>query len=168
MTPEMANFVGNVHGGQVLLICDNIAYACASRFAGNVSVTAAIDRVDFLEPVHVGDLLHVVARVTYAGRTSMDVAVDVWSENFISGVTRHTTAATFTFVALKDGKPTPVPQLVPRTHADKVRWLQAKRRRELAAQYREDVKSLASHYNASDEADLDALIQAELQGRGTG
>src|SRR2546426_8982223 len=70
MTPEFANFFGNVHGGSLLRLVDNLAYVCAARYAGTVCTTAAVDRVDFFEPIHVGELLNLTARIAYVGRTS--------------------------------------------------------------------------------------------------
>lgn len=166
MTPDMANFVGNVHGGHVMMLCDNTAYACASRFAGTAAVTASVDRVDFLAPVHVGELLHIVARVVYVGRTSLELEVTVHAENFVDRVTRHTTSCYFTFVALRDGKPAPVPRLVPRSHGDKVRYLQAKLRREMAASYRTETKGAVSRWDGLTEEDLDALIERDQDERG--
>lgn len=158
MTPDMANFVGNVHGGYVLLFCDNIAYACASRYAGTATVTAAIDRVDFLQPVHVGELLHVIARVVFVGRTSLDLEVSVYSENFATGETRHTTSCYFTMVALRDGKPTEVPRLRPRHHGDKVRYLGARLRRQMNTEYRNDTAGAGEGWSQMTDEQLDALI----------
>lgn len=158
MTPEWANFFGSVHGGQVLHLADNIAYVCAARFAGTVCVTAAVDRVDFYEPIHVGELLNLVARINYVGRSSMEVEIDVYAEDIPTGTVRHTTSCHLTMVALKDGKPTPVPRLVCRTREDKARYIQAKIRRELGLKYREERDRFLQQYETMDDAALDALI----------
>src|SRR2546429_243559 len=112
MTQEWANFFGNVHGGSVLRLVDNIAYVCAARYAGTVCVTAAVDRVDFHEPIHVGELLNVTARINYVGRSSLEVEIDVHAEDITTGATRHTNSCHLTMVALKDGKPAEVPRLI--------------------------------------------------------
>src|SRR5690242_3120086 len=115
MTPNMANLVGNVHGGHVTFLADNLAMVCASRYAGAPSTSAAVDRVDFCERVHIGGLLLLSARVAYVHHSSMEIDVDVRAENIVSGESRLTNTCRFTFVALKDGKATPVPRLVCRS-----------------------------------------------------
>lgn len=161
MTPEWANFFGNVHGGSVLRLVDNIAYVCAARYSGTVCVTAAVDRVDFHEPIHVGELLHVIARINYVGRTSMEVEIDVLAEVIATGEVRRTVSCHLTMVALKDGKPTPVPRLVCRTREDKARYIQAKMRREMGLRYREERDRFLAQFEEMDDAHLDALIAGE-------
>lgn len=95
-TPDMANFVGNVHGGRVVLLADNFAYVCASRYAGGNAVNAAMDRIDFFEPVHVGELLRLTVRVVYTGHTSMEIDVDVHAEEIHTGASRRTTTCHLT------------------------------------------------------------------------
>lgn len=157
-TPDMANFAGNVHGGRIVLMADNLAFVCASRYAGATCVNAAMDRIDFYEPVHVGELLHLSARVAYTGHTSMEIDVDVHAEEITTGVMRRTNTCHLTFVALKDGKATPVPRLVPRTREDKARYLRAKTRREIGTRYREEREGVAGRYDDLDDAALDAMI----------
>src|SRR5690242_9136188 len=101
MTLEWANFLGTVHGGQVLHLVDNIAYVCAARCAGTVCVTAAVDRVDFYQPIYVGELLNLVARINYAGRTSLEVEINVYAEDIQTGTVRHTNDCHITMVAIK-------------------------------------------------------------------
>ena len=158
MTPEWANFFGNVHGGHVLRLVDNIAYVCAARFAGTVCVTASVDRVDFHEPIYVGELVNVVARLNYVGRSSMEVEVDVFAEQITTGAVRHTNSCHLTMVSLVDGKPNPVPRLVCRTREDKARYIQAKMRRERGLRYREERDRFLEQFVAMDDAELDALI----------
>jgi acyl-CoA hydrolase len=159
MTPEYANFLGAVHGGHVLRLVDNIAYVCAARFAGNtVCVTAAVDRVDFYEPIRVGELLTLTARINYAGRTSLEVEVDVHAEDIPTGAIRHTNACHFTMVSLVDGKPHPVPKLVCRTREDKARYIQAKMRREMGLKYRKDRDAFLHQFDEMTDAEHDALI----------
>lgn len=158
MTPELANPIGNIHGGHVARLADNLGFVCASRFAGTPCVTASMDRVDYFEPVHIGEALNLEARVCYAGRTSLEIEVEAYCENLSTGERRHTTSCALTFVALKDGKPTPVPRLIPRSTQDKARYLRAKARREMGLRYREDRHGLAAQFDDLDDAQLDALI----------
>ena len=158
MTPELANIFGNIHGGHVMRFVDNIAFVCAARFAGTVCVTVAIDRMDFHEPVHVGELLHLVARVNYVGRTSLQVEVIVSAEDVTTGVARHTNTCQLTFVALKNGKPTPVPRLACRTRQDKIRYLRAKILHEMGLRYRDERGKVMNQFNRLDDKTLDRLI----------
>ena len=89
MTPDMANFSGNVHGGTILKLLDQVAYACASRYAQAYVVTLSVDRVVFREAIHVGELVTFSASVNYTGKTSMEVGIHVQTENIRDGVTRH-------------------------------------------------------------------------------
>ena len=161
MTPDLANFVGNVHGGHVIFQVDNLAFACASRYAGTGCTSAALDRVDFFEPVHIGELLHLTARVAYAGHTTMEIDVEVEAEEIVSGARRLTNTCHFTFVALRDGHAAPVPRLMPRTRADKARYLRASERRALGLRYREERAGTAARFDDLDEAALDELIAAD-------
>lgn len=132
MTPDMANFSGNVHGGTLLKCLDEVAYACASRYAGSYVVTLSVDQVIFRQPVHVGELVTFLASVNYTGSSSMEIGIKVVTENIRERSVRHTNSCFFTMVALgEDGKPTAVPQLHPETEQEKRRFEQAKRRREL-------------------------------------
>jgi acyl-CoA hydrolase len=132
MTPDMANFSGNVHGGTLLKLADQVAYACASRYAGTYVVTLSVDQVMFKQPIHVSDLVTFTASVNYVGRTSMEVGIKVTAENIRDRVCRHTNTCYFTMVAMDDErKPMAVPQVVPRTR-DEHRWFRgAQFRREL-------------------------------------
>ncbi|HZT40569.1 MAG TPA: acyl-CoA thioesterase [Chthonomonadaceae bacterium] len=162
MTLEWANFLGTVHGGQVLHLVDNIAYVCAARYAGNVCVTAAVDRVDFYEPIYVGELLNLVARINYAGRTSLEVEINVYAKNIQTGKVRHTNDCHLTMVAIQEGKPVPVPRLVCRTREDKARYIQAKMRREMGLRYREERDRFLEQFANMSDSELDTLI-AEQQ-----
>ena len=114
MTPDMANFSGNVHGGTILKLLDQVAYACAARYAGTYVVTLSVDQVTFLQPVHVGELLTLLASVNHTGRTSMEVGIKVVTENIQTGVVRHTNSCFFTMVAVDaGGRPVPVPHPSP-------------------------------------------------------
>lgn len=111
MTPDMANFSGNVHGGDILKLLDQVAYACASRYAGCYVVTLSVDQVLFKEPIRVGELVTFLASVNYVGKTSMEVGIKVVAEDIQNRSVRHTNSCYFTMVAFQDGKPCVVPPL---------------------------------------------------------
>lgn len=132
MTPDTANFSGNVHGGIILKLLDQVAYACASRYAGCYAVTLSVDQVTFRQPINVGELVTFLAKVNYTGRTSMEVGIRVETENIQRGELRHTNSCYFTMVAIgDDGKPKTLPQLTPTTEVGAQRFEAARRRREL-------------------------------------
>jgi len=131
MIPQDANPTGNVHGGVIMKLIDTAAAVVASRHARANTVTASIDRLDFLHPVFVGDLLFLKAGLNMAGRTSMEVGVRVEAENFITGEVRHTSSAYLTFVALdRDGRPQAVPPLILETEEEMRRNREAITRRD--------------------------------------
>ena len=132
MTQVDANLVGNVHGGVIMKEVDIAGGTAAARHAGRVCVTAAIDELSFLEPVHIGDILIVRARVNDVGRTSMEVGVRVEAEPWQGGARRHTTSAYLVFVCLDDdGKPVEVPPLIVETDDERRRQNQARIRRDV-------------------------------------
>ena len=100
MTPEKANFAGNIHGGHLLQLLDKVAYACAARYSGHYVVTLSVDQVIFKQPIHVGELVTCHANINYVGRTSMEVGIKVTAENLETGETRHTNSCYFNMVAL--------------------------------------------------------------------
>ncbi|TXD98346.1 acyl-CoA thioesterase [Psychrobacter frigidicola] len=122
MTPDMANFIGNVHGGDLLKMLDQVAYACASRYSGSYVVTLSVDQVMFREPIYVGELVTFAASVNYVGRTSMEIGIRVEAEDVRARTIRHTNSCYFTMVAIDDnGKPTPIPPLKIKTPMQKCR-----------------------------------------------
>ena len=132
MTPDMANFSGNVHGGTILKYLDQVAYACASRYAGQYVVTLSVDQVVFREPIHVGELVTFLAAVNYTGHTSMEIGIKVVTEDIRRKLVRHTNSCYFTMVAVDDnGAPTAVPPLAPRNLEERQRFEAARLRREL-------------------------------------
>nr|WP_299069059.1 acyl-CoA thioesterase [uncultured Allomuricauda sp.] len=113
MLPSHSNFGGKVHGGHILNLMDQIAFACASKHSQAYCVTASVNRVDFLNPIEVGELVTLKASINYTGRTSMVVGVRVESENITTGKTKHCNSSYFTMVA-KDtnGKNIVIPGLI--------------------------------------------------------
>ncbi|QOD12030.1 acyl-CoA thioesterase [Psychrobacter sp. 28M-43] len=132
MTPDMANFIGNVHGGDLLKMLDQVAYACASRYSGNYVVTLSVDQVMFREPIYVGELVTFAASVNYVGNTSMEVGIRVEAEDVRGRTVRHTNSCYFTMVAIDDnGKPTSAPPLDIKNKMQQCRADAAKERKKL-------------------------------------
>jgi acyl-CoA hydrolase len=137
MTPDMANFSGNVHGGTILKLLDQVAYACAARYAGRYVVTLSVDQVMFREAIHVGELVTFLASVNHTGTSSMEIGIKVIAEDILTQHARHANSCFFTMVALDDDrKPVAVPPLVPTTSAERRRHATAELRRVLRAEYR--------------------------------
>lgn len=133
MLPSHSNFGGKIHGGYILGLMDQIAFACASRHSGHYCVTASVNRVDFLSPIEVGDLVSLRASVNYTGRTSMVVGLRVESENIRTGKVRHCNSSYFTMVAKDDdGKGVPVPGLILETEESIRRFARSVKRQEQA------------------------------------
>ena len=132
MMPMDANVAGNVFGGSILKLIDEVASIVAHRHARKNVVTASIDRMDFISPVFIGDLLRLNASINYVHNTSMEIGVRVEAENPVSGKVRHTGTCFLTHVAVdKNGKPTPVPPLKLETEEEKRRWSEAEVRRSI-------------------------------------
>jgi acyl-CoA hydrolase len=133
MTPDMANFSGNVHGGAILKLLDQVAFTCASRYAQTYVVTLSVDRVVFREPIYIGELVTFLAAVNYTGRSSMEVGIRVTTENIIEHTIRHTNSCYFTMVAIdEERRPVPVPRLECTTDEERRRWVEAQERRQRA------------------------------------
>ena len=138
MSPQDANAAGNVHGGVIMKLIDDAAGAVAYRHARSNVVTASIDRLNFLDPIFVGDLVTFKASINMAGKTSMDIGVRVEAENLITGQVRHTASAYLTYVALDaHSKPKPVPPLIIETQEEKHRFQKALARKEIRRQEKE-------------------------------
>ncbi|WP_091069224.1 acyl-CoA thioesterase [Klenkia brasiliensis] len=132
MTPDMSNFSGDVHGGQLLKLLDQVAYTCASRYSRTYAVTLSVDQVVFREAIHVGELVTFQASVNHTGRTSMEIGIRVTTEDLRAGEVRHTNSCYFTMVALDgDRRPVPVPPLKLATEEQRRRHAAAVARREL-------------------------------------
>ena len=130
MMPQHANAMGNVFGGVILSLVDRVAAVAAIRHARGPCVTVSVDKVNFREPIRVGELVTAMARVNFTGRTSMEVGVKVIAENVVTGEQRHTNSCYLTFVALDArGEPTEVPPIEPETADEKRRYDRAAKRR---------------------------------------
>ncbi len=130
MMPQDANVLGHVFGGAILSLMDKCAAVAAIRHARSACVTASIDRVDFREPIQVGDLVVMRASVNFVGTTSMEIGVRVEAEDLISGLRRHTNSCYLTFVAVdRNGRPVNVPGIRPETPEEERRYAAAKERR---------------------------------------
>ena len=139
MTPNMAIFTGNVHGGYLLSFLDRAAYACATRYCGSDVVTLSVDQVVFKEPIHVGNLVTCMAMVNYVGNTSMEIGMKVLAENVKTGEVRHTNTCYFTMVAIDDNfKPTPITPLTLTDPIEIRRFEEAKIRRERRLKFRQE------------------------------
>jgi uncharacterized protein (TIGR00369 family) len=113
MLPSHTNFSGKIHGGYILSLLDQIAFACASKFSGNYCVTASVDTVNFLKPIEVGELVTMKASVNYVGKSSMIVGIRVEAENIQTGKIKHCNSSYFTMVAKNStGESVTVPGLI--------------------------------------------------------
>ena len=130
MMPQHSNNLGHVFGGVILSMMDTAAAVSAIRHSRQTCVTVSVDRVDFREPIHVGDLVIMKSSVNFVGKSSMEVGVRVETENLLTGVRRHTNSCYLTFVAVdRNGRPVAVPALLPETEDEKRRYEAAKGRR---------------------------------------
>ena len=131
--PRMQNVRGDLFGGDLLALVDQAAAVAAIRHAGGIAVTASIERMDFREPIHLGELVTCTATVDFVGNSSMDITVEVQAEQVSTGTRRHTHTARVVFVALdENGKPRRVPRLVPETDEERERYRRAEEQRKHA------------------------------------
>jgi acyl-CoA hydrolase len=144
MMPQHANNLGHVFGGVILSLLDRVAAVSAIRHARQNCVTVSVDRVDFREPIHLGDLVIMKSSVNFVGRTSMEVGVRVEAEDLSTGARRHTNSCYLTFVAIdRNHRPIEVPPIIPETEDEKRRYqaAQERRRRRLEERTAEGAKS---------------------------
>lgn len=139
MLPSHSNFNNKIHGGYILSLMDQIAFACASKHSGAYCVTASVDTVDFLHPIEIGELVTMKASVNYVGSSSMQIGIRVESENIQSGEVKHCNSSYFTMVA-KDasGRSVKVPGLILRSRDDIRRFAKSIKRYENKKRRRED------------------------------
>lgn len=155
MLPSHSNFSGKIHGGYILSLMDQIAFACASKHSGHYCVTASVHKVDFLHPVEVGDLLSLKATVNFTGNTSMVVGLRVESENIKTGKIRHCNSSYFTMVAKDEkGSNVAIPGLIIRTKDEIRRFVRS-------IQYKAHIKIQEEGFAASDFHPEDYLKSLE-------
>lgn len=155
MIPSYANFGGKIHGGIILGLMDKIAYACAAKHSGGYSVTVSVDRVDFLAPIEVGELVSLLGSVNYVGNSSMVIGIRVEAENVSQGTVRHTNTSYFTMVAKDEsGKPTSVPGLFLESEEDVRRYLEAIKRIQLRNKFQTELDDERTQMNVLSELHL--------------
>jgi len=126
MLPSHSNFSGKIHGGFILSLMDKTAFTAASKFSGQYCVTASVNRVDFLNPIEVGELVTLKAQVNYVGNSSMVVGIRVLSQNIQTGDEKHCNSSYFSMVAKdKNGKNMKVPGLILSSKSDLRRFLRS-------------------------------------------
>ena len=135
MLPSHSNFSGKIHGGFILSLMDQIAFACASKHSGNYCVTASVNTVDFINPIEVGELVTLKASINYVGTSSMVVGIHVESEDIRTGLTKHCNSSYFTMVAKNEqGKTVKIPGIILETDDDIRRFLKSVKRQELKSE----------------------------------
>jgi len=132
MLPSHSNFNGKIHGGYILSLLDQIAFACASKHSGAYCVTASVDTVDFLKPIEIGELVTMKASVNYVGRSSMVIGIRVESENIQTGAVKHCNSSYFSMVAKdKEGRSIEVPGLILRSDDEIRRFAKSIKRKKM-------------------------------------
>ncbi len=158
MIPAYSNLGGKIHGGVLLSLMDKVAYACATKHAGNYCVTASVDAVDFRLPVEVGDLVSMMASVNYVGRTSLVIGIKVTAENVKEGLVKHTNTSYFTMVAKdENNSPTEVPPLQLSSEIEIRRFYQGIFRKKLKTYIKEKIRQNKGEDN------IDKILK-ELEG----
>ena len=166
MIPSYANFGGKIHGGILLSLMDKAAYACATKHAGNYCVTVAVDTVHFLQPVEVGDLVSMMARVNHVGATSLVVGIKVTAENVKQKVVKHTNTSYFTMVAKDDdNKPAIVPPLCLTSAEEVRRFADSILRKELKSYEKQEMVKSRADFDLQEELDVlkDARCVIDLE-----
>lgn len=155
MIPAYANFGGKIHGGIILSLMDKVAYAAASKHAGTYCVTVSVDRVDFLQPVEVGELVSLHASVNYVGKTSMIIGIRVEALNVKTSVIKHTNSSYFTMVAKgEDDKPTEVPALVLESEEEVKRFIEAMKMKEIRGKVKDEMDDAKSKIEVTRAAEI--------------
>ena len=159
MIPSYANFGGKIHGGILLSLMDKVAYACASKHAGTYCVTVSVDKVEFLQPVDVGELVAMHASVNYVGRTSLVVGIRVEAQNVKTGKIKHTNSSYFTMVAKgDDDRPTLVPELLLQNAEQVKRFIECMRMKEIKQSVKEKMDDAKSHIEVNN---ADHILKGE-------
>ena len=148
MLPSYANFSGKIHGGFILSLMDKTAFSSASKFSGHYCVTASVNRVDFLNPIEIGELVTLKAKVNYVGSSSMVVGIRVLSQNILTGEIKHCNSSYFSMVAKdRNGKNAKVPGLILSNKDEVRRFLRSIEH----INDRKERKSTFSRYNFTDD-----------------
>lgn len=169
MIPSYANFGGKIHGGILLSLMDKVAYACASKHAGTYCVTVSVDKVEFLQPVDVGELVAMHASVNYVGCTSLIIGIRVEAQNVKTGKVKHTNSSYFTMVAKgDDDKPTPVPKLVLENEEEVRRFIESMRMKEIKQSVREKMDDARSQIEVRNAGHLLKEERCIIHYRNTG
>lgn len=147
MIPSYANFGGKIHGGILLSLMDKVAYACATKHAENYCVTVSVENVNFHQPVEVGDLVSLHARVNYVGKTSLVIGIKVIAENVKQRLVKHTNTSYFTMVAKDDdNKLSPVPGLKLTTELEIRRFAESILRKDLKNYHKKSMSEMRSTF----------------------
>ena len=155
MIPSYANFGGKIHGGILLSLMDKVAYVCASKHAGTYCVTVSVDKVEFLQPVEVGELVSLHASVNYVGNSSMIIGIRVEAQNVKKGTVKHTNSSYFTMVAKgDDDKPVTVPELILESKEDVKRFIEAMRMKEIKIAVKEKMDDARSHIEVENASEI--------------
>jgi uncharacterized protein (TIGR00369 family) len=155
MIPAYANFGGKIHGGILLSLMDKVAYACASKHAATYCVTVSVDKVEFLQPVEVGELVSMHGSVNYVGRSSMIVGIRVEAQNVKLGTLKHTNSSYFTMVAKGDDeKPATVPQLILESREEVKRFIECMRMKEIKQMVKEKMDDARSHIEVANAQEI--------------
>lgn len=140
--PSDINGFGTLYGGKLMEWIDNIAAIVAAKHSRRINVTGSIDGLFFLSPIRLGDIVRMTARVNYVTNSTMEIEVDVASQESLSGIRKFTTKAFLTYVAVdKDGKPTEVPQLKLKTSEEKARFKEGRKRSALRVDRLHQIKA---------------------------
>jgi acyl-CoA hydrolase len=132
VSPEQANFIGNMHGGHLLRFLDQVAFACGAQYTGKEVLTLSVDHVFFKQAVHISNIVSCHANINFIGRTSMEIGIRTEAKDWKTGEVRHVLSCFFTMVAVDDSaKPVEIKSFTPATDLEKRRWNEAEQRREL-------------------------------------
>ncbi len=166
MLPSKANFNGKIHGGYILSLLDQIAFACASKHSENYCVTASVDTVDFLQPIEIGELVTLKASVNYVGKSSMVIGIRVDAENIQNGKKKHCNSSYFTMVAKsKTNQSVEVPGLILTSKTELRRFVRALTRKELKSRYKQEFNHMfdSKNYSAAEFQEKLKNHRVELQ-----
>ena len=148
MIPSYANFSGKVHGGILLSLMDKVAFACAAKHSGSYCVTVAVEGVEFLQPVEVGELVSLKASVNYVGNSSMIIGIRIDSMNPRTSISKHTNSCFFTMVAKdEDGSTKKVPELILENQQELKRFVEGKILKKLSKEKRQLLDEEVENYD---------------------